>query len=84
MPNILKMPTYEELVEMTNGDLMKCLASALKQLNETAKEGKSTIEKIHIYGAYETERLKRLKVVSKQLVPLLMNMSVARNPIKLS
>lgn len=67
MQNILKMPTYEELVEMPNGELMKCLASSLSQLNESAKEGKNTTEKIRIYGAYETERVKRLDVVSKNL-----------------
>jgi hypothetical protein len=67
MRNILKMPTYEELIEMPNGELMKCLASSLSQLNESAKEGKNTTEKVRIYGAYETERVKRLDVVSKKL-----------------
>jgi len=67
MQNILKIPTYEELVEMPNGELMKCLASSLSQLNESAKEGKNTTEKVRIYGAYETERVKRLDVVSKKL-----------------
>ncbi len=73
MQNILKVPTYEELVEMTNGDLMKRLALALVQLNEAAKEGKNTIEKIKIYKIYETERLKRLELVSKRLKPILIN-----------
>ncbi len=67
MQNILIMPTYQELVEMPNGELMKCLASSLKLLNESAKEGKNTTEKVRIYGAYETERVKRLAVVSKSL-----------------
>ena len=67
MQNILKMPTYDELIEMPNGELMKCLTASLKQLNESAKEGKNTTEKVRIYGAYETERVKRLDVVSKKL-----------------
>ncbi len=67
MRNILIMPTYDELIELSNGDLMKCHASSLKQLNESAKEGKNTTEKVRIYGAYETERVKRLDVVSKRL-----------------
>ena len=67
MQNILIMPTYQELVEMPNCELMKCLSASLKLLNESAKEGKNTTEKVLIYGAYETERVKRLKVVSKRL-----------------
>ena len=84
MSNILRMPTYEELAEITNGELMKCLALALDQLNETAKEGKSTIEKMNIYGAYEAERLKRLKIVSKRLSPILLNSPKPPNSLKLS
>ena len=67
MQNILIMPTYQQLVEMPNGELMKCHAASLKLLNESSKEGKNTTEKVRIYGAYETERVKRLKVVSKRL-----------------
>ena len=78
MQNVLKMPTYEELVEMTNGDLIKCLTLALNQLNEAAKEGKSTFEKMSIYDAYEAERLKRLDVVSNRLKPILMSISATR------
>ena len=65
MRNILNMPTYDELVEMPNGELMKCLASAKDQLSEANKA--TTFAKTQIYRAYNAERLKRLQVVSKSM-----------------
>ena len=65
--NPLKMPTYEQLVDMTNGELIKRIQLALDQLVELANQGESTIASTKVYQAYEGERLKRLKVAHKKL-----------------
>lgn len=67
MVNNLMMPTYEELAELSNGDLMKCVTLSAKRLNTASAHGENTISKTQIHQAYEGERLKRLKLVQKRL-----------------
>ena len=47
------MPTYEQLVDMTNGEIIKRIQLALDQLIELAKQGENTTEGTQIYQAYE-------------------------------
>lgn len=56
------MPTYDELVELSNGDLSKCIQVANDAIDKTRREHQPTFEKELIRQAYADERLKRLKL----------------------
>ena len=60
-----KMPTDEELTELSRAELSKHLKSILHQLVEDAKQDKNTSENTEIYLAYQKEYLKRLGIAKK-------------------
>ena len=60
------MPTYEELVELSNGDLSKCIQIADDVVAKMQLLHQPTFEKELICQAYINERLKRLKLVQRK------------------
>lgn len=56
------MPTYEELVELSNSELSNCIQIANDVVVQTRQEHQPTLEKELICRAYTNERLKRLKL----------------------
>jgi hypothetical protein len=65
--NNLTLPTDEELIKLSNGDLIKCITLTLDRLNKASTHGENTSAKAQIYQAYEDERLKRQKLVQQRL-----------------
>ena len=63
MPNPLRRPTYDELVELSNGELMKRLRRVRDIVAQAWRERRPVPDAEQIYQDYETERLKRLGVV---------------------
>ena len=59
------MPTYVELIEMSNGDLTKCIRIASEAVDKARYECQLITEKEQIYLAYDNERLKRLAVAKR-------------------
>ena len=59
------MPTYDELIELSNGELTKCIRIAKDGVDKMRQGHQSTTEKQLIYQAYDNERLKRLKLARK-------------------
>jgi hypothetical protein len=59
-PSALNMPTYEEVVELSNSELMKRMKHITSQINEAISQGQSTTDLAHIYKCYEEEWFKRL------------------------
>ena len=59
MLNTLKMPTYNELIGLSDGELIKRVFSALHQVDKAEDEGQSTTEKTRVYYAYKNELAKR-------------------------
>jgi len=62
MPNPLKMPTYDELVALSNGELVKRMQLALKQLIQYEAPGEGLTKARKVYQAYRREREKRMLV----------------------
>jgi hypothetical protein len=60
MQNPLKMPPYEELVALSNGELTKRMRIALRQLVKYEKPSEELTETQNIYEAYSREWQKRL------------------------
>ena len=52
----------EELVELSNGDLSRCIQGANDAVDKTRQQHQPTLEKELISQAYTNERLKRLKL----------------------
>ncbi|MBA3867995.1 MAG: hypothetical protein ABI970_03120 [Chloroflexota bacterium] len=65
------MPTYEELVELSNGDLSRCIQGANDAVDKTRQQQQPTLEKELISEAYANERLKRLKLAKGNWIELL-------------
>jgi len=61
------MPTYEQLVDMTNGELIKRIQLVFDHLVEAGQQGESTTEGTKVFQAYNGERLKWLKVAHHKL-----------------
>lgn len=59
MLNILKMPTYKELIGLSDGELIKRVFSALQQVDKAEDEGQSSTEKTKIYQIYKNELAQR-------------------------
>jgi hypothetical protein len=62
MQNPLKMPSYDELVALSNGELTRRIHSVLRQLLTYEQPCKSLTEAERIYAAYKREWEKRLLV----------------------
>ncbi|MBA3868253.1 MAG: hypothetical protein H0X30_03795 [Anaerolineae bacterium] len=54
------MPNYEEVVGLSNGQLVKCMQTLNDQINQARTRGKSTDQLARSYRAYEDEWLKRV------------------------
>ena len=63
MPNSLRRPTYDELVELSNGELMKRLRKVRDIVAQAWRERRAVPEAEQIYQDYEAERIKRLGIV---------------------
>jgi hypothetical protein len=59
MLNTLKIPSYNELVGLSDAELIKCVGFALSQLNNAQQQGESTTNKARMYRVYENELAKR-------------------------
>lgn len=68
--NINQMPTYNELVELSNGDLTTCTRQALENLQAAKNSGHDTTDREKIYWAFQEERLKRMDLGGKRRVIL--------------
>ena len=66
MQNPIKKPRYDELVELSNGDLTKCIQIAKDVVDKTRHDHQPTTEKELIYQAYDNERLKRLALAKRK------------------
>jgi hypothetical protein len=67
MPNPLKMPMYEELVALSNGELVKRMQLALKQLIQFEAPDEGFTKARKVYETYRREREKRM-LVGKRIV----------------
>jgi len=67
--NPLKMPTYDELVGLSNGELTKRLQLALRQLLDYEEPGEGLTQARKIYEAYNRERQKRLLLGKRIMNP---------------
>lgn len=70
MMNINRIPTYNELIELSNGDLTVCVKKALENLQAAKARGEDTTIKEKIYWAFQEERLKRINLGKKQGINL--------------
>ncbi len=61
MQNTLKMPSYDELADLSNTELIRRIKTAKDHCDEARQRGESTTEKERIYHVFEHERVKRLK-----------------------
>jgi hypothetical protein len=59
MLNTLKMPTYNELVGLSDTELTKCIALALGEVDKAEKRHEDMLDKAKIYLAYKNELAKR-------------------------
>lgn len=59
MFNTLKMPTYNELIGLSDVELIRRVYSALGQVDSAEDRGESTTEKTKIYMVYKNELAKR-------------------------
>ena len=60
------MPTYIELIELSNGDLTTCIRIASEAVDKAQRKHELTTEKDLIYQAYDNERLKRLALAKRK------------------
>ena len=67
MPKPLKMPTYDELAALSNGELVKRMQLALNHLVQYENRSDGYFLARRIYEAYHREREKRL-LVGKRVV----------------
>ena len=59
MLNTLNMPTYNELVGLSDAELVKRIGLALSQFYRAEGQGENTTEKSKIYQIYKNELAKR-------------------------
>ena len=62
-----KIPSKDELAELSHAELNECIQMAFDQWVEAMKRGEGTIEKRAIHRAYDSEQLNRLHRVRKYL-----------------
>ena len=70
MKDTIKRPSYNELVELSNGDLIKRIRIAMEALTKAQHDHQATTEKDLIYHAYDDERLKRLNMAKGSFIKL--------------
>ena len=59
MLNILKMPTYNELIGLSTAELTKCIGLALGEVDKAEVHHEKMLETAKIYQAYKNELAKR-------------------------
>ena len=67
MSNLLKMPTEDELAELSHSELYECIRVAFYQWQETRRLGEEVAEGKQIFEAYDNEQSKRLQRLKKYL-----------------
>ena len=60
MPHVIKMPTKDELANLSTAELKDCVQVAFYQWQETKRRGADTDESEQIFEAYDYEHLRRL------------------------
>ena len=60
MSNQFNMPTYEEIVALSNGELTKRISEIEQAINATRESGESTSQGTRVYKVYEEEWVKRM------------------------
>ena len=66
MININQVPTYNDLVELSNGELTDCVQKALENLTAAKQNGEDPAACEKIYWAFQEERLKRVNFGKKR------------------
>ncbi len=79
--NINRPPTYNELVELSNGELTACIKQALENLQAAKNSGHDTTNREKIYWAFQEERMKRVNLGKKTRINLPSPISDARKPL---
>ena len=59
MLNTITMPSYNELVALSDAELVKRIGLALSQFYKAEDQGENTTEKSKIYLVYKNELAKR-------------------------
>ena len=67
MSEMPKLPTYEEVVGLSNGQLVKCMQKLNDQINQARTSCKSTDQLARSYRAYEDEWLKRVGLGGRKI-----------------
>ena len=67
MEHILKIPSKDELAELSHAELNECIQMAFDQWVEAVRQGERSIEKKAIHRAYDCEQLNRLHRIKKYL-----------------
>lgn len=67
MPRHLHLPTDDELAELTDRQLNRCIRQAFDEWNKAIKNGEDIAEKKAIYWVYDKEMLRRYERVKKYL-----------------
>ena len=65
MSNQFNIPTYEEIVALSNGELTKRIREIENAINEASARGESTALGMHVHKVYEEEWVKRLALARK-------------------
>ena len=70
MSNLVRMPTENELAELSYSELNDCIQIAFYQWHQALKRGKDVAESEQILQAYDNEQLKRLHRLEKHFMNL--------------
>jgi len=69
MSNFVRMPTEDELAELSISELNECIRAAFYQWQEAVRIGEDSAANKQIFHAYDNEQLKRLERLKKYVVP---------------
>jgi len=64
--NQFNIPTYEELVALSNAELMKRIREIENAINAASARGESTVWGIYVHKVYEEEQVKRVALARKK------------------
>ena len=65
MSNQFNMPTYEELVALSNGELTKRIREIENAINAASARGENIAQGMRVHKMYEEEQVKRLALARK-------------------
>ena len=63
MSNQFNIPTYEEVVALSNGELTKRIREIENAINAANAHGESTSQGMRVHKVYEEERVKRMALL---------------------